>query len=361
MRESPTGSCLAGCAGSSESPGEPGKGKARVWRPLRRGEGLSAVGRFGAPLRALGLFLVLLCLGTTLSPAAAEIVDPLEGVKFRLAAPIHNLTSFKVWRSRFDPTDVLPEKMTEYFHARLKEAPLATATLLDKSENAGWPTAGLTDRDAVLKLNLESANFFKRDTLGSRMQGNVFVRMTVYNGRTREEIFASTVEEKAVRWTPDYQDTLDHEPIVWKDFEHTAYWAAVRKALDRAFDDFARHYTGYRIVGRIAEEAHPIVSYDSPFSLGHARRKYLITLGRNDSLREGDILAVVKSEAVRTQDPENPVIVFPQVFAKVRVIFLKAHDGVVELVDKAKNVPIEPGDVVTTPLYGPRREATFFP
>jgi hypothetical protein len=304
------------------------------------------------------LLLVPLLMGP-IGAARAEVVDPDHGVRLRLAAPIHNLTEYKVWRSRFDPTDALPEKMTQYFLDRLKNSPLVTATLIDKGDNAGWSTEGMDQGDAVIKINLERADFFRRDTFGTKTQGNVFVRMTVYEGLSRREIFVSTANEKVSRWTPDYQDTLDGGPVLWKDFERSAYWGAVKKGLDALFRDMAEHYTGYRIVGRIAAQVDPLVRYDSPFSLGHARRKYAITLGRNDSLRLGDVLAVVKSEAIRTEDPENPVILFPQVYAKVRVIFLKAHDAVVELEDKAKGVPLEVGDLVMTPAYGPRDAAMF--
>lgn len=294
----------------------------------------------------LGVFLILAaCIGLRAAPSAANVVDADRGVKFRLASPIHNLSPFKVWTSRFLPEDALPEHMTRYFHNLLRDSALDTATLVDKDLGANWPTRGFNKDDVVIKLNLEDVNFRQNATLGSRMYAKAFVRMTVYHAITKKEIFTAVVHTRNERWNADYVDILDKTPIFWKDFEKTIYWVAIQGALDEAFKQLVTNYTGYRIEARIVAVAVP-----APGAAQWEGTRYHITLGRNNSLKIGDIMAVTRASSADTID--DGVMLYPQIIGKVRVVFLHQTDGVVEVIEQPKHAPIEQGDTLSVPIFG---------
>jgi hypothetical protein len=55
---------------------------------------------------------------------------------------------------------------------------------------------------------------------------------------------------------------------------------------------------------------------------------------------------------VRTIAPETPEMHFPQVVGRVRVIFVKGRDGVVEIIKESKSSPIQLGDALSASLFG---------
>jgi len=311
------------------------------------------------PLRPLrSRVLVVLAsslLGIALWGAAAraDVVDPQVGLRFRLATPIHNLSYFKVWPSRYEPGDALPEHMTFFFQNLLKESPLITATLVDKELGAGWPTHGFTPDDVVLKINLEDAAFTNRNTMGSKMTGRAFVRMTVYRALTKDVLFTTVVKGRETRWNPEYLDILDKQPVLWKDFERTVYWMAIQDALRQAANELLRNYTGYRILGRLTAVATPAEGLEGTWD--RRAKRFHINLGRDDSLKVGDVLAVTRASAARTVDAEEPVMLYPQVVGKVKVVFLQERDGVVQVVSEHKRAPLEPGDALSVPILAPRK------
>lgn len=283
----------------------------------------------------------------------ADVVDPQVGLRFRLATPVHNLTSFKVWSTRYVPDDALPERMTFFFQNLLKESPLVTATLVDKEVGAGWPVQGFTEDDVVLKVNLEDVAFTNRNTIGSKMTGRAFVRMTVYDALTKKPLFTSITKGRETRWNPEYLDILDKEPVLWRDFEKTVYWMAIQDALRQAANDLLRDYTGYRIVGRLAAVATPAEGLEGTWD--KKSKRFHITLGRDDSLRVGDVLAVTRASVARTVDAEEPVMFYPQVVGKVKVVFLQDRDGVVQVLSERPQAPLVPGDALSVPILAPRK------
>ena len=114
------------------------------------------------------ILLLLVCFfhGT---PALAVAIAPDESFHFRLVDPIENKSDFRVWRNRYDPGDVLSERMTDYFVRRLKETPFISSSLINRRNASSWTTKGFTRYDAVIQINLEDLQISKRDTFGSRM------------------------------------------------------------------------------------------------------------------------------------------------------------------------------------------------
>jgi hypothetical protein len=86
---------------------------------------------------------------------------------------------------------------------------------------------------------------------------------------------------------------------------------------------------------------------------------YHINIGRGDSVKEGDILIVTRASSVRTIAPETPELHFPQIVGRVRVVFVKEEDAIVEIVKESVDGPIQLGDSVSMPLYGSRNGKDF--
>ncbi|MGL4666924.1 MAG: hypothetical protein ACRCWR_03230, partial [Saezia sp.] len=87
--------------------------------------------------KGTSVLLFLACLFCA-APAWAVAIMPGGSVHFRLIDPVENRSEFRVWRNRYDPGDVLSEKMTGYFLRRLRETPSATSSLIDRRSASSW-------------------------------------------------------------------------------------------------------------------------------------------------------------------------------------------------------------------------------
>ena len=76
------------------------------------------------------------------------------------------------------------------------------------------------------------------------------------------------------------------------------------------------------------------------------RREYIISIGREDALRVGDILDVVRSVIYVTVDPEHPIVVLPKSIGRVKVISVQERNAVVRVVKDNKKEPIQLKDLV---------------
>jgi hypothetical protein len=299
------------------------------------------------------LILIVVPFGWILCPNPAGALDVVDAqdryIRIRIASPIHNLTDVRVWRSRYDPSDALPEKMTQHFQNLLKSSPMVEATLLDKEVGAGWPVRGYGPNDVVVKVNLEDLKIGKKDLLGSEMSAVAYVRMTVYGAVSKEPVYTWVSRSELKRWTPEYRDL--REPFFWKDFEASVYWSAVKDALNGCVGELVSLRRGYRILGRIVAVARPAdgLAWDRNV------RRFHVNLGAEDTLREGDVLPVMRSTVTRTADGEEPVMLYPQRVGMVRVVYASQKDGVVEVVEEPKESPIGIGDVIMVPLTIPRK------
>lgn len=279
----------------------------------------------------------------------AIALDPGERLHMRMVTPIENNTGFRVWGNRYYPGDVLPEKMSEYFFRKLKVIPRLSASTLDGRNPQGWSTSGFSRGDMIIKLNLEQFNYKKNDAVGSKLSWDIRFHMYVYSGSDGSLIFDSVIEEKDERHYVLYNDVLEAEPVYWDVFAKTAYWPAICKALDDALSEVVAGYNGFRIVGQIVAKAERV---DGSFTVPKKKQNslYHVNLGRNETIKIGDVLAVTRSSSVRTIAPETAEMHFPQVVGRVRVVFIKEEDAVVEVIKESGDAPIQLGDSVSAPL-----------
>lgn len=308
-------------------------------------------------IRTLLLAVLLLTMGRA-GVARAIGIEPGERFHLRMVAPIENNSGFRVWGSKYYPGDVLAEKMTEHFYMRMKEIPRLQASKVYGSNPENWSASGFSPSDMVVKVNLEQFSHRKNDTISSKVQWEIILHMYVYNASTRRLVYETTVREKDMRQYVLYKEVMESEPVYWDSFAKTPYWPAIRKALDEAFYEVVDGYNGYRIVGRIVAKAERV---DGSLSVPKKKRDklYHIDIGREDSVKEGDILIVTRASSVRTVAPERPEMHFPQIVGRVRVVFIKGQDAVVEIVKESSDGPIQLGDAVSAPLYG-RRDGKGF-
>jgi hypothetical protein len=311
-------------------------------------------------LRPLISAILLSTLLAAVFTAAADAIaiEPGERLHMRLVTPIENNSGFSVWGSRYYPGDVLSEKMTDYVFRKMREIHRVDASRLISFNPDSWVTDGFSGNDVVLRINLEEFSYKKKDTIGSKVFWDVVLHTYVYNGATRELMFDSIVEERDERHYPLYQDFLETNPIYWEIFEKSPYWPAIRSALDDALAEVAEGYNGYRVVGQIVAKAERV---DGSLSVPKKSQDklYHINLGRVDSVKEGDILAVTRASSVRTIAPETPEMHFPQIVARVRVIFVKERDAVVMIIKESADGPVQLGDSVSEPLAGRRDGKSF--
>lgn len=282
-------------------------------------------------------------------PAHMVVLEPNERIRLRMVSPIENNTGFRVWGSRYYPGDVLPEKMSDYLFRQMSVIPRLDPSRLDGRTPGTWKNGGYAPGDRIVKINLEQFDHREKDTVGSRIFWDIRLHMYVYDGASGTLIFDSVIQEKDERHYVLYNDALKTEPIYWNTFEKTAYWPAICKALDEALAEITEGYNGFRIVGRIVAKAERV---DGSFSVSKKKqdRFYHIDIGRDDSIKIGDILAVTRSSSVRTVDPQNGEIHFPQIVGRVKVVSVKAKDAVVELLKESRDAPIQLGDSVSVPL-----------
>jgi hypothetical protein len=285
--------------------------------------------------------------------ASALVAEQGERFNLYLVSPIRNNSAAKVWGSRYYPNDILPEKMEDYLLGRLRQIPRLDPIVIRGEDPAYWQSQQFNMSDVVLRINLEEFYYRKRDTLGSKVRWDVALHMYVHDAPSGRIIYDSVIERRDDRFYVLYNDMLETKPIYWDDFKDTPYWSAIRQALDDAFDEVIKGYNGYRIVGQIVAKAERV---DGSLSVPAKKQDklYHINLGREDSVKVGDVFVVTRSSSVRTIAPETPEMHFPQIVARVRVVFVKGPDAVVEVIKESSAAPIQLGDSISAPLYGGR-------
>lgn len=286
-------------------------------------------------------------------PAWGVALEPGERLSLRMVAPIPNNSGFRVWGSKYYPGDVLSEHMTEHMYRKLREVPRLKITTVSGEDPNRWPTTGFTPSDLVVQLSLEEVAFERRDRLGTKALWDIQFQMHVYNAASRRLVYENVVRYKDDRVYPIYEDLLEFSPIYWAQFEKTVYWKALKHALEMALDEVVDGYNGYRIVGRIVAKAERV---DGSLTVPKKDRDklYHVDIGREDSVRVGDILSVTRASSVRTISPEDPEMHFPQVVARVKVLYVKGQDAVVKVIKQSSEAPIMLGDAVSAPLHGTR-------
>ena len=310
--------------------------------------------------RSILLFATFLlwCIFCPPQSAHAAALEPGERLNLRVVAPISNNSGFRVWGSKYYPGDVLSEKMTEHFFRRMNEIPRVSASKVMGTDPSYWAVSGYSPSDMVVKVDLEQFQYSKKDMIGSKVKWDVVLHMSVYNAVSKRIVYETVVREADERQYVLYNDVMETKPVYWDEFEKGPYWPAIRKALDEALDEVVDGYNGYRIVGRIVAKAERV---DGSLSVPKKKQDklYHVNIGREDSVRIGDILSVTRASSVRTIAPESPEMHFPQVVGRVKVIFVKGQDAIVEILKESRDAPIQLGDALSAPLRGKRGVGYF--
>ena len=274
--------------------------------------------------------------------ATTAHMAPRSGVTV-VVFPVRNATDQGVWESKYYPGDILPDKLGKFFRQILKDAPLVEVREGDREP---WLSGQRREGDLAVDLEIYRFEPRRREGLGTAERGIVSLRMVVYDGTTGQERYRTVIDGKSSRWTPEFRQKPDDPALIWASFEKSPFWAAFQNAARRARDDIFRGYTGYAVMGRLV----------SPMADSTRERpRYIVSLGKFDSLKVGDLLAVGRSDTYITVDPENPVVVMPRLVGKVRVDFLKPREAAVTVVEEDENDPIQLRDLVIMPLFSPRK------
>lgn len=312
------------------------------------------------------IFLVL-CLAS--SAKGNVLTEP--GLHIALLS-IVNETDIQVWESKYYPVDVFEQKITEEFVALLREYPYARITVMSPIEGEIWLRGGGVPADIGVRLHIYKLKMTDRKHLGTDRMGHVALRMEVFEGENREMLYATSLAGEDRRFTfspgdgrvfyltdrldfvqlfPDPRD--DDQPMskpLWGAFRKTPYWNAFKKALAKSRDSLFDGITGYHMVGRIISPTKDSLSSSPP-----GRRRYIVSLGKVEGVKVGDLLSILRSDRYDTVDPERPVVILPDRGGLVKVISVQNHEAVVEVVKESPENPIKLRDLVIMPLYTSRK------
>lgn len=344
--------------------------------------------------RSIKLILCIILSYSTLalapSDARGNVLDT-PGIDIAVL-PVINDTPIEVWESKYYPLDVFDQKVTEEFVALLMEYPYARIVTLTKEEEPYWLRGGGPGTDIGIRLHFYRLKMTDRQHLGSDRMGYVALRMEIFDGVTRQLSYASSIagEDRRFTFSPGdgrifylthqpesgkllflrpldllpvnkmfprgldfwqlFPDPKDYEqPMrkpLWNSFKGTPYWNAFKKALRKSRDTLFDGISGYKMVGRIISPTKDELKKHPP-----KRRRYIISLGMVEGVREGDLLKVMRSDRYDTVDPERPVVILPTEGGTVKVLKVQSHEAIVEVVKEDKDEPIKLKDLVVMPLY----------
>lgn len=319
-------------------------------------------------LKKFAMLLTLFVL--TIKPAYSNVLTE-PGIHITLL-PVVNDTDLQVWESKYYPVDVFNQRITEEFVTLLREYPYARITVLSPLEEEVWFNGGGTPSDVGVRLHIYRLKMTDRQHLGSDRMGYVALRTEIFDGETKEMLFvtSSAGEDRRFTFSPGdgrvfylmdkldfvqlFPDPKDYDqPLsrpIWNSFKSTSYWSAFKKALRKSRDSLFDGITGYHMIGRIISPTKDNLRSSPP-----SRRRYIVSLGKIEGIKEGDLLSILRSDRYDTVDPERPVVVLPDRGGLVKVISVQNHEAVVEVVKESKNAPIKLRDLVIMPLYPSNR------
>ncbi|MBL3593879.1 MAG: hypothetical protein JMJ93_10320 [Synergistaceae bacterium] len=312
---------------------------------------------------------------------AAGAAPLLGGTRQIVLLPTVNYTGFEVWESRYYPVNVLEQRMTEHLAMLLRQEPFTDVSLLSEAEASWWFSNPSRPGTFAIRMELYSALSKEREALGTFEQGKASLRVRVYDGLDGNLILARETTGKDQRYTFNpgddrlyfwtardlplfdvlHKDGLDLLRLApgdkgpkmsrptWQQFSSTSTWQAFMNAIRQAADGIAAlDRDDLRLTGRIL----------APRADATARRRtYIISLGLEDGLAQGDVLQVLRGDTYVTVDPENPVVVLPRIIGNVRVIETLPSEAVVLLINENRDDPVQLNDLVTAPRYGEKKVA----
>ncbi|MDR1048816.1 MAG: hypothetical protein LBL51_03595 [Synergistaceae bacterium] len=312
--------------------------------------------------------------------------------------PTENNTSLQVWQSKYYPYSILEEKMTEYLAALFADSPMTDVVILDENGMNRWLSQPYRAEDMAFQMELYDAVVKdRRNGLGTHSKGSFYLRVKAYDAVNAERFATRIAVGRDTRYTfgPNgeklfwidtmvtslpvpFKDGLDVLGLIqaedkgqrmsrptWGQFSSTAHWQALKNAVKDAYHEAM----GQVSIALKRNDPEGYANGDIPFNpfainVGRIisptatstrkRREYIISIGREDTLKAGDILDVVRSDTYVTVDPENPVAVVPHTVGRVRpsavgrvrVISVQERTAVVRVIRDNRKEPIQLNDLV---------------
>ncbi|MDR1873558.1 MAG: hypothetical protein LBQ90_00885 [Synergistaceae bacterium] len=303
--------------------------------------------------------------------------------------PTENQTDLEVWQSKYYPYSVLEQKMTEYLATLFYNSPLIDVTVLDENGMNRWLSQPYRDEDMALQMELYNARMKEREISGTVETGRVALRMKIYDTVDGERFATRVAAGKSTRYTFNpgddglfwidtlivpltlpFKDGLDPLGLTrvsdkgqrmsrptWQQFSGTSHWQSIKNAIEEGYHEAMGQVSN--VIRR--NDPDSVENGDDSFSPSFAtagriisptaqstrkRREYIISLGRSDAIRVGDVLDVVRGDTYVTVDPEHPVVVMPQTIGKVRVVSVQEKNAVVRVIRDNKKEPVRLKDVV---------------
>ncbi|MDR1377185.1 MAG: hypothetical protein LBJ22_06710 [Synergistaceae bacterium] len=303
--------------------------------------------------------------------------------------PTENNTDLQVWQSKYYPYSILEQKMTEYLAALFSDSPMTDVTILDENGMNRWLNQPRRAEDMALQMELYSAILKERQTVGTVETGSVKLRVKIFDAAAAEQFATRIAVGKDKRYTFDpgddklfwidtmivslpvpFKDGLDVLGLAkaadrgqkmsrptWQQFSGTSHWQSIKNAVKDGYHEAMSHIS-------IALKRNDPERYDmgdppfNPFAVNvgriisptanskRRRREYVVSIGREDTLKVGDILEVVRSDTYITVDPENPAAVVPASIGKVKVLSVQERTAVVQVIQDNRKEPIQLQDLV---------------
>lgn len=310
--------------------------------------------------------------------------------------PTENHTGLEVWQSKYYPYSVLEQKMTEHLATLFRHSPLIDVAILDENGMNRWIASERREGDLALQMELYNAILKEREIVGSVETGRVSLRLKVFDAANAEQFSTRIAGGKDTRYTFNpgddklfwidalivslpvpFKDGLDALGLTrvpdkgqkmsrptWQQFSSTSHWQAIKNAIQDGYHEAMGQVTNAIKRNEPDAEAQGTARFSPSFTTvgriiaptpasTRKKREYIISLGREDAVRVGDILDVVRSDTVITVDPENPVVLMPRTVGKVRVVSVQDGDAVVRVVKDNRKEPIQLKDLVIK-TTGPR-------
>ncbi|GHS87405.1 hypothetical protein AGMMS49957_07210 [Synergistales bacterium] len=312
--------------------------------------------------------------------------------------PTENNTDIHVWRSKYYPYSVLEEKITDYFASLFADSPMVDVVILDENGMDRWFAQPYRTEDMAFQIEIYDGLLKDRSNgLGTRSTGKVSLRLKAYDAVNAEKFATRMAVGKDTRYTfnPDgeklfwidatvtslpipFKDGLDLLGLtqttergqkmsrpVWRDFSTTSHWQAIKNSVKNAWQEAMGQVSialkrndpeGWQR-GELAFNPYDIEigRIISPTATStRKKREYIISIGRENAIRAGDLLDVVRSDTYITVDPENPIAVVPQKrgrarsegVGRVKVLSVQERTAVVRVIKDNRKEPIQLNDLV---------------